>query len=74
VGYFSYLDLIKYFKDYGNVVFELFGQKYSPKTWQRFEQEFELNSGNKNLITLQANKKIMLGLKKNIEENKCFII
>jgi hypothetical protein len=74
VVHYSYLELIKYFKDYGNVVFECFGQTYSAKTWQRFEQEFELNNGNKNLITLQANKKIMLGLKKNIEENKCFII
>jgi hypothetical protein len=74
MGHYSYLDLIKYFKAHGNVRFELFGQKYSAKTWQRFEQEFELNNGNKNLITLQANKKIMLGLKKNIKENKCIII
>lgn len=61
----TYLDLIEYFKAYGNVKFECFGQKYTANTWNRLEQEYELNNGAK-IKTLQANKNIMLRLKKSI--------
>lgn len=68
----TYLDLIEYFKAYGNVRFECYGQKYTANTWNRLEQEYELNNGAK-IKTLLANKNIMLRLKKSIENNEVTI-
>ena len=69
----TYLDLIEYFKAYGDVRFECYGQKYTANTWNRLEQEYELNNGNGKLKTLLANKNIMLRLKKSIENNEVTI-
>lgn len=68
----TYLDLIEYFKAYGNVRFECYGQKYTTNTWNRLEQEYELNNGAK-IKTLLANKNVMLRLKKSIENNEVTI-
>jgi hypothetical protein len=68
----TYIDLINYFRNYGNVVFECYGQKYTANTWNRLEQEYELNNGAK-IKTLLANKNIMLRLKKSIENNEVTI-
>jgi len=70
----TYIELIAYFRAFGNVRFECFGQKYDSMAWNRFEQEYELMNGNQKIKGLRANKNVMLVLKKCIEDNKCKIV
>ena len=71
----TYLELIAYFRAYGNVRFEIIASKvvFNNSSIDGFEYQYKHYNGKVNRI-LRANKNIMLTLKKSIEENKVKII
>jgi hypothetical protein len=71
----TYIELIAYFRAYGNVRFEIIASKvvFNNSSIDGFEYQYNFYNGKANRIT-RANKNIMLTLKKSIEDNKVKIV